>query len=886
MPLIEKLGKRITTFKYLWSTIFALCALEGLIALIVETSLPSDQDVRIVLGFSAGRLILLALMVAFILFFICLALLNIHSTWRVNWDRQLRVGALSGFLLFILLPIYALLSLYILVLLKSSFHATGDVFFTAYYNRLWPFIVWGFLVSLQVWVMVVLRGGFHRSELHAARPVLRAGLIVYLIALLLAIFVALSRIGITPDTVGWGTPAVALLEWQVLLGWLCGALFLYLLLHNRWPKWADLVLAVGIFALAAGIWLSVPTIPNIYAPQGRPPNYEIYQFSDGAYYDLFSQSALIGNGFEGNGIPARPMYVTILTLFHLAAGQEYDSIIFVQTLLLSFFPVVLYFLGKELHSRPTGLFVALLAIFREWNASLSMPFIYNGSTSKLFFADLPTALVISLWTLLTVLWLNAPTRRTYLPILAGGVLGVGVLFRTQTILLLPLILLLAFMVLHGYRRFWLTTAGMIIAGFILAVAPWLWRNAQITGELIFDDPFSQASVMADRYSLQGEELRFQKLPGESMSEFTDRVNQEVVHFLRIHPGFVADFIANHWLNAEISNLQILPLRNILDEWKGLLIPTTPFWEWWDGTPRLTQLVLLLLYLGLVSFGIGTAWSRVGWVGMLPLLVNLVYNASTAVARFSGNRYLLPVDWAAYVYAAIGLMEIVVLVSYLLGVSSDRMAHLLTLKYPLSEGSKMTPLKWWPVIGIGTMILFIGCLPLIVERSIPRRYPIQSQTELNSELMHSIRQLDSDIDLVQLQKFLLDPQAQIIKGRALYPRFYGSGEGEPQTAKAGYAPLLFPRTLFLLAAEEYNGLVMLKMQDPPAYLPNASDVIVVGCRTEKYLDAQVVLIAGEPGELIISDSEMPSQCPSSSSGARSLPLGGGDVIIKNKQAGYK
>ncbi len=881
MLLIKNISERITSNKYLWSIIFALSALEGLIALLAVASLPSDQDVRVVLGLSVGRLILLALMAAFILLFICLALLNLHSTWQAHWNKQMRADARWGSLLFIVLPIFAIISVYIPYLLKSSYLATGDVYYLAYFHRLWPFFVWGYLVSLQVWVILVWKGGFHWSALQAERSVLRAGIIVFLITLLMAIFVALSGIGITPDTVGWGTPAVALLEWQVLLSWLCAALFLVLLLHHRWPRWADLVLAVGIWFLAAGVWLSVPTKPSLYATPGRLPNYEIYPFSDGAYYDLFSQSALIGNGFKGEGIPARPMYVSLLTLFHLVAGQEYDLVIFVQTLLLAFFPVVLYFLGKELHSRPTGLLIALLAILREWNAAIALPFIYNGSSSKLFFADLPTALVISVWTLLAILWLKAPTHRMYLPILVGGVLGVAVLFRTQTILLLPLILLLALMVLHRYWRLWLISAGLMIIGFFLAVTPWLWRNAQITGQLIFDDPFSQVSVMADRYSLEGRDLRFQQQPGESISEFTDRANQEVLQFLRAHPGFVAHFIANHWLNAEISNLQILPLRNILEEWKGLLIPTAPFWEWWDGTPGFLQLVLLLLYLSLVACGIGAAWFRAGWVGMVPLLVNLVYNASTAVARLSGNRFLLPVDWAAYVYAAIGLMEIAVLVSYLLGVSSDRIAYLLIQRSPQPEGRTVPPLKWQPLIGIGTMILFIGFLPLIVAGFIPRRYPIQSQAEQVSELMHSMRQFDPSFDLSQLQVLLLDPQAQVIKGRALFPRYYPAGDGEPQTAKAGYAPLPFPRTLFLLASDEYNGLVMLKMLDPPAYFPNASDVIVVGCKTEKYLEAQVVLIPGEPGDLLISDGELPSQCPSSTIGTRNIPLVGGETFLLRK-----
>jgi hypothetical protein len=45
MLLIKNISERIASFKYLWSTIFALSALEGLIALLAVASLPSDHQV-------------------------------------------------------------------------------------------------------------------------------------------------------------------------------------------------------------------------------------------------------------------------------------------------------------------------------------------------------------------------------------------------------------------------------------------------------------------------------------------------------------------------------------------------------------------------------------------------------------------------------------------------------------------------------------------------------------------------------------------------------------------------------------------------------------------------------------------------------------------------
>ena len=62
---------------------------------------------------------------------------------------------------------------------------------------------------------------------------------------------------------------------------------------------------------------------------------------------------------------------------------------------------------------------------------------------------------------------------------------------------------------------------------------------------------------------------------------------------------------------------------------------------------------------------------------------------------------------------------------------------------------------------------------MTERFIPRRYPIQSKNELISELYQSEALLDSGINLVKLEEFLLQPDTRVIKGRALYPRFYAA-----------------------------------------------------------------------------------------------------------------
>jgi hypothetical protein len=46
---------------------------------------------------------------------------------------------------------------------------------------------------------------------------------------------------------------------------------------------------------------------------------------------------------------------------------------------------------------------------------------------------------------------------------------------------------------------------------------------------------------------------------------------------------------------------------------------------------------LLLNVGLISFGIATAWQKTKWLAFVPIGTLLLYSFSTAIARVSGWR---------------------------------------------------------------------------------------------------------------------------------------------------------------------------------------------------------------------------------------------------------
>ncbi|MBE0699245.1 MAG: hypothetical protein IH586_20170 [Anaerolineaceae bacterium] len=53
--------------------------------------------------------------------------------------------------------------------------------------------------------------------------------------------------------------------------------------------------------------------------------------------------------------------------------------------------------------------------------------------------------------------------------------------------------------------------------------------------------------------------------------------------------------------------------------------------------------------------------------------------------------------------------------------------------------------------------------------------------------------------------------------------------------------------------------MLRADQPPGDLPNAADVIVLGCMNDRYLDVAAVLVLGSPGGFYLSGERLPERC---------------------------
>ena len=685
-------------------------------------------------------------------------------------------------------------------------------------------------VSLEITILIFFLNFYSILEYEKPfRKFILSAIVVFVILGLITFIVSKTGLGILSSYKGdWqrGLPAVALLEWQILLACAFCLIMFFLESKNKFieiPR-LDVWICIAIWLGASVLWLSRPVIPNASALKPREPNYEIYPFNDAQTYDEFAQAALVGNGFGDDRIPQRPLYVVFLIISHVLAGQSYHNIIFFQTLVWAMFPVLLYLFGRELFSRPIGISIALLAILRDYTSNFVSPFTGNISYSKLYLSEIPTAILLILFLLIGIRWIKAGFP-LFSGFLLGGVLGCAMLIRTQVVVGLPVIILFALLFKPVKIKPLIKSIFLMLITIAFVVAPWLWRNWRLTGEFVFDSPESQTINLALRYSrLNGVEPEALPLSGESNVEYIARLNQIAKDAIVSNPLRAVWGISNAFLNHGVNNILLFPLRNDLRNINELWIPTNAFWEKWEGAPNFSQSVLIGFYIFLFGLGLTTAWIRNSWLGLLPLALNLAYNLWTSLALLSGQRFMLTMDWSIYMYYMIGLFAL--FGGLLFSLNSGRPLIVEWVKTNSNViNQSVSTARWHKYLMFGFLFFGIGLSLPLSEKMFLDKYPHIPQNQLVTELMASSSLNQPDFNSACFQKITDSSKLSFIQGRAIFPRYYAAGEGERFTDSVGYKAVDESRLVFDLVGQA-GGRFIFKISQQPDFFPHASDVTLI------------------------------------------------------------
>jgi hypothetical protein len=821
---VKELSQPEHTSQNRWILLLVVWALHGFLAL---QEFLAGMDFQ--LWRSPARLIVATLLLSWVF-------LNVAVVVSVAKQAGLRVKLQEGLSRPRVRSVLFLITTSMLILLASIMMIgslmRGELMtaYGGYILLLWPVIKLFAVVSIEMSALFVffnLRDATgHGKSLGAF--VVRLVIILTMLYLM-AVVISFTGLGIVPSHDGdWsrGLPAVPLLEWQLVLACVLCLSVMFLEARERalQPARPDVWICLAIWALTVVFWTSQPVVPNSTALKPHEPNFEVYPFTDAQTYDEFSQSVLVGNGFGEDNIPQRPLYIVFLVFAHVLVGQEYTQVVFLQSVLFAVFPVLLYLLGTELVGRPVGIAIALLAVLRDFTSNLVSPFTGNISYSKLYLSEIPTAIFLILALLVAIRWIKTgfpPSLGFFL----GGILGAGILIRTQTIVALPVILLFALPI----RRATIIALGKSVFIMLLTIAvmisPWLWRNWQMTGEIIFDSPESQTANLALRYGrLNGMQPDITRQAGESSSEYNARLNGMARDAISSNPVAAIGGVTNFFLNHAVNNILLLPLRQDIQSLSELWVPSDAFWQRWEGRPTAVQSILLIFYIFLFGLGLTTAWVRNGLLGFLPLALNLLYNLWTSLALLSGQRFMLAMDWSIYFYYMTGLFTL--LNGFLLVLPEGRSIALRWHERNRTLQTVSVPhFSQWQLILPGLLFLGIGLSLPVSEGLFPQKYPPRPQEKILEGLTNSTVLEQTGFDPVCMQHSLSRGQLSIAEGRVLYPRYYSPGDGENFTDAIGYRTVDQGRLVFDMVGQ-VNGRIIFPMSQSPDFFPNGADAILM------------------------------------------------------------
>ncbi|MBV6400363.1 MAG: hypothetical protein CNIPEHKO_00648 [Anaerolineales bacterium] len=831
----------------------SLALIEGLFVFWKFLTAPSEAESVVFLQYSALRLILL-LAVLFLSLAVLLLLVVSFKQNRLEektgrlianlWDKTetfwawLALGSLTYFLLF------------------TSNQNLGS--FASYRERLYPILAWFALIALQFMVSFIFVKGRGSNLFQTYRSSLVPSGIALLLLALLILFIALTKIGLTPDAIYWQGPGVPLLISQVTVAWGIGLLFNVLVLRfgevgrNR----VNVLACVALWALAVFLWWGQPARSSYNVLEPAPPNFQSYPFGDSILYDTVAHKFLTGTALP-NDFWVKPLYSFFFAFLHLFAGEDYKLLVFLQIVILAIIPVLVYLLVSRIGNRTAGVVASLLVILREQN-SIALSNVIQVSHLKLLLSDVFSMglVVLLLWLMLR--WFENPRERRNSLLALGGVLGLLTLTRGHPILLLPVFLVIVFLINATNFRQRITRAGLIAAGVVLVLLPWLTRIYQTTGRIALQSPVSPYSAnMAGLYGITphlADPEAFTTDVSSRTLEESDALNKQVTDFILQHPSEVIRFVSAHYFHNMIYSYIYLPQSFRIESLRAY-VTSEPFWGAWHGELSFQSWILLFINMGLIALGFGTAWKKNRYLAIASLLIGMGYNASVSVGRISGWRFILPADWITLVYFSIGLVQFSYIVWYVVTRSAQDVSA-----SNESQTIEKSSASWVNATTIAVVFLLIGSSVTYGNRLFSNRYPEKTAPQLMSKYLVAAESLDQSLTKDDLERFLQNDRAVIAYGQAIYPYYLKSDSGPINHAWPAYKPRPYNRVVFYLVGSESSN-VILPIPSPKFDFPDGAEVIVIGCANDNGdVEALSVLLTGESPSLFTREPMPALSCP--------------------------
>ena len=728
-----------------------------------------------------------------------------------------------------------------------------------HWERLRPAMIFILLASAATLMTIFVKRSNFTIQDSKISKTFKLSLVLFFVSLLFIGIMLYSGFGISAAEDYWYGAGVPILASQLIAAILGGIFFLQV--EERWQfRRFDLIVFLLFYIVTAVVWAHEPLQKSFLFIGPYAPNRVLYPFADAALFDTASQFALIGQNFLFyNGLFfERALYISFLVYLHSLVGQDYGQLMAAQAVVFAVFPALVYLVGKSLNSRAIGFVAAIIAMLRGIN-SIAASNMIDMANPKMMLTDFPTAIGMVLVVLLTIEWLKRPQQKWHYAVWIGGIIGLTIMLRTNTLLLLLFIPLYSILRYLPDWKKWLVSSFLLMLAVFAVTLPWELRNQSLGGH-IYSSIFAKfQNVIQQRYSPPSGPDSF--LPQEQSLSFVSFKKLQALaarseeDLLRVEKpcNKVTCFVPNHFLHNILTSILVLPTSPVLDDLRHTVKENFPYWNpKWDGTFVLSSLLVLALNIFFITLGISLAWKQWNLIGITPLVIFMFYDLSNGFARTSGGRYIVPIDWIVTIYFLIGVFQIIIICANALGLSwslfTDPLEPSLVRQNLKTNNLSRSVVALAILLGIGTLI------PLS-ERLYENRY--QNFDVSKALTQHKTQIANAGFSLEEINTFLQDPNAEVSIGRTLYPRYYIENEGEVH-----FYPVVvmgFPRTTFtLISPKGEQGIVLPGAK--PRYFPHGVDTIVLGCKEQFYVDALAVIILDEKGSLYTRSPASSLQCP--------------------------
>ena len=605
----------------------------------------------------------------------------------------------------------------------------------------------------------------------------------------------------------------------------------------------DWIIILGIWVLAFQLWRFSPIESNYFTGISGSPNNTVYPLSDAYYFDKEALSLL--NKGEFTDRATHVLYSFILAVLHKFRGPDYLGIVGIQIGILALIPVFLYKITSKLHTRFTGILVALLYIIREQNG-LQLSAVLSGTVANQLMTEPFGALGAIVFLYLIIEWLQSAEEKNWIPALTGSVIGISLLIRAELLAIVIAASVAALIYLWKEKKRWIY--GMIQLWVVtgLIIVPWMSRNYLRNGIFTLDKgSFVQRRIVEYMGSLstifnnESQDNGIQKEPVDDLviedpdllayvPELKDvprhlissawqsllylpSSHQPLITFSSIYPGlYENDEIKGGFFSKDYSERYVRSLPYYWYHWNGKI----------DNRSVLSIGILLLF----ISIGVWRLWKGESTLVLILPFAFLSHILIWSLAGYSGGRFIKPSDWVSMVFYGIGLVEATFFIlPNFFGSTTERFP---AIDLNLFE-DKILPNRvfTWSVLILSGLLVILGLAPTFSEAILPNKY---NASTLDVKL-DKISQMDQSSDGL-LNRCYIDEinesSSIVLYGKALYPRYFGKDETLEDDRQRSIPDSTNPRLdLFLIG--ENDIWVSLTLSEPQLPLNHYSDVVILG-----------------------------------------------------------